>query len=275
MSGNKKNEIVFHNERYKDGQDSRSKFEKFYLVTINSQNFFKNLIRKKCKKTNTQKQIKLLDYGCGIDAHGKLGSIKKSNTPEKIYDFYNSLEVNFTGIDISPEAIKIAKKNSKENNLDAKYLEMDAEKTTFPSATFDIIIGKGILHHLSFDKCIPELSRLIKENGSCIFFEPLGHNPIINLGRLLTPGSRTKDEHPILQKDFKFFKKYFKVVNFHYFCCFNLIAFLFYKTSKFRNILSFLTKIDEKIFSIFPFLQKYSWIVVIEFENPIISKPKN
>ena len=52
MSGDKKNEIVFHNERYKDGQDSRSKFEKFYLVTINSQNFFKKLIKKKCKKKN-------------------------------------------------------------------------------------------------------------------------------------------------------------------------------------------------------------------------------
>ena len=39
MSSDKKNEIVFHNERYKDGQDSRSKFEKFYLVTIKSQQY--------------------------------------------------------------------------------------------------------------------------------------------------------------------------------------------------------------------------------------------
>ena len=32
-----------------------------------------------------------------------------------------------------------------------------------------------------------ELSRIIKPNGECIFQEPMGHNPIINLYRKLTP----------------------------------------------------------------------------------------
>ena len=44
MDIRKQNEIKFHDERYVDGLDKRSGFEKFYKVTIYAQNHFKNLI---------------------------------------------------------------------------------------------------------------------------------------------------------------------------------------------------------------------------------------
>ena len=46
-------------------------------------------------------------------------------------------------------------------------------------------------------------SENLPSKGNLIFIEPLGTNPIINLYRKLTPKSRSKDEHPLINKDFK------------------------------------------------------------------------
>ena len=259
-----KNEIKFHNLRYRDGDDNRKGFEKFYTVTIQSQNFFKN---KFTEIVNKKTKPKVLDYGCGIDAHGYLGT-DNNNKPEKIFSFYKKHSLNFYGIDISDQAIKIAKQNSKKINFPAKYFQMNAEQTNFDDGTFDLIFGKGIIHHLNFNKAIPELKRILKSNGSCLFFEPLDHNPIIKMGRILTPNKRTPDEHPIKISDKKIFNKYFKNVTFHSFCFISIFAFIFYKTPVFNKILKRFEKIDQYLLKRFPFFKRYGWIVIIELSSP-------
>lgn len=262
-------EIKFHNKRFEKGKDLRNGFEKFYKVTIQSQNFFKQCIKNNIKK-NLNKKLKLLDYGCGIDAHGYLGT-NKFQQAENIFDFYKKLKVNFFGIDISNEAIKIAKKNAKKINFKAIYKVMDAEKLSFDNNFFDVIVGKGIIHHLNYDKALSELSRVVNNMGACIFFEPLHHHPIIQLGRKLTPGSRTKDEHPIRYNEKKIFNKYFNEVNFHTFCLFNILAFIFHRTFLFPLVLKRLTMLDDFLLKTFPYLKKYCWIVVIELKSPKLS----
>ena len=73
-----------------------------------------------------------------------------------------------------------------------------------------ILFTTGILHHLQINKCLDEIHRILKPNGSLIFIEPLGTNPIINFYRKFTPKSRSKDEHPLINKDFKYIKKNLK-----------------------------------------------------------------
>ena len=266
---NKKNEISFHNKRFKDGRDSRKGFEKFYTITINSQNYFKTEFSRIINSKNKLYGSSLvLDYGCGIDAHGLLGTINNSKKPENIFDFYKKHKMQFIGIDISPEAIKIANKNAKKINFNASYKIMDAENTKFKKNNFDLIFGKGILHHLNFENCLPELGRILKKDGSCLFFEPMHHNPIIRLGRFFTPQQRTKDEHPLLDRDINLFKKYFKTVKYKTFCLTNLFSFLFYKTPLFYFFLNFFNKIDECLFKKFPQLKKYGWIIILELKDP-------
>lgn len=265
MTRNKNTEINFHNERYKDGDDTRKGFEKFYTITINAQNYFKEQFTKIITKN---KYPKVLDYGCGIDAHGFLGTIKNTNHPENIFDFYKKHKMKFYGIDISPEAIRIAKKNQKKIKFNATYEVMDAEKTKYKNNSFDLIFGKGIIHHLSYNNCLPELARLINEEGSCLFFEPLHHHPIIRLGRFFTPTKRTVDEHPIKSSDLIKFKKYFTEVNYKSFCLTNLAAFIFYRTPLFKTMLNFFNMFDNYLFKNFPFLRKYGWIVVLELKKP-------
>ena len=71
-------------------------------------------------------------------------------------------------IDISPEAIKSAKKNAKKNNFKISYNVGDAENTKFKKNQFDAVIGRGILHHLNLEQAVKELSRIVKNEGSCI-----------------------------------------------------------------------------------------------------------
>ena len=78
------------------------------------------------------------------------------------------------------------------------------------------IRDRGILHHLDFSKCLDEISRILKPDGSMIFVEPLGTNPLINLYRKFTPNSRSIDEHPLIAKDFRTLKEKFKDVEIKY-----------------------------------------------------------
>ncbi|MEO0296764.1 MAG: class I SAM-dependent methyltransferase [candidate division WOR-3 bacterium] len=103
------------------------------------------------------------------------------------------------GIDIDQNALIEAKRllSNKEN----LYLVlMDAENMAFKSRSFDLICGVAILHHISLNKALPEISRVLNNDGLALFIEPLGHNPILNLFRKLTPKLREKKEHPLRKK---------------------------------------------------------------------------
>ena len=58
---------------------------------------------------------------------------------------------------------------------------------------------------------------LIKQNGKLVFIEPLGTNPFINMYRKLTPKSRSVDEHPLVEKDFRYLKSKFTDIKINYY----------------------------------------------------------
>ena len=136
------------------------------------------------------KNSEILDYGCGI---GSFAEKIIKYRPKKI-----------TGIDISEISIDKAKKKAEELNIDIKYKVDNCEKTSLEQNSFDIVYGTGILHHLEIGKCLDEIHRILKSKGSLLFIEPLGTNPIINLYRKFTPKARSKDEHPLIKKDFEY-----------------------------------------------------------------------
>jgi len=137
----------------------------------------------------------------------------------------------------------------------------NCENTSFSDHKFDIVYGLGILHHLQFSKCINEISRILKPGGKLLFIEPLGTNPIINFYRLLTPKSRSKDEHPLVFKDFEMIKSSFKNVDIKYYGFLTLVFFPFYSSSNSR-IFKFLVKLDQLLFKINIF-RYLAWSVLI------------
>ena len=142
------------------------------------------------------------------------------------------------------------------------YISDNCEKSKLTSSSYDLIYGSGILHHLNLELCVKEINRLLKKEGTIVFMEPLGTNPLINLYRKLTPNSRSSDEHPFLKKDFDFLKKNFSDVNIKYYGFLTLLFFLFYKNPQVSNFFRILTNIDNFLFR-FKYLKKLAWSVLI------------
>ena len=233
-------EKEFHNKLQ---SQNKGRFENiFYKSLYNINEDFFSYIKKKAS------QSQILDFGCGTGVFVERAIKYK---PKKI-----------VGIDISEVSIDKAKKNAKKMGINVDYYVDNCEKTKFESNSFDIVYGTGILHHLEFNKCLDEIHRILKLNGNLIFIEPLGTNPFINLYRKLTPKSRSRDEHPLIHKDFKYIKNKFIDTKIKYYGFLTLIFSPFYKLpneSKFFKLLAYFDQIlfKLKIFRIF------AWSVLI------------
>jgi SAM-dependent methyltransferase len=145
---------------------------------------------------------------------------------------------------------------------------MDAENTDFADQSFDLVCGTGILHHLDLEKAYSELARILKPGGRAIFLEPLGHNPLINLYRKLTPSLRSQDEHPLKIKDLRFARQFFNRIRIKYFHLLILMAVPFRSTTIFEFLINILGAIDGIIFTLAPLLRRYAWTAVMEFYDP-------
>ena len=231
-------EKEFHNKLHSSGNE-RSQ-NKFYKALNNLYEDF--LVSLKNKITNKN----VLDFGCG-----------KGSYTEKVVYFNPS---KITAIDISEKAIEIAK--SKNLNK-VYYMVENCESTKLNSSSFDMVYGVGILHHLNLNKAVKEIERLLKKDGSLVFIEPLGTNPIINFYRKLTPNARSKDEHPLTFNDIKYFKSLFKEVEINYYGFFTLMFFPLYKSPKNSKIFSFLSGIDKVLFKI-PIFRFLAWSILIK-----------
>lgn len=113
--------------------------------------------------------------------------------------------LTITGIDISEAEIADAWRNARDGGFEtqADFRVVDAHSTGLPDNSFDVIVGSAILHHLDVARALVELRRLLAPGGRAVFLEPLAHNPLLRLGRWLTPAARTSDEHPFTVDDWR------------------------------------------------------------------------
>jgi SAM-dependent methyltransferase len=153
----------------------------------------------------------VLDFGCGT---GDATLSVASAVPVK----------SITGIDISENAVKIAAGRAVSRQKQIDYQVANCEATGFADHRFDAVYGSGILHHLDMSRALKELRRITAPTGAAIFYEPLGTNPLINLYRLLTPGSRSPDEHPLMPADLRLIRAEFPHAEFRYYGFFTLMC---------------------------------------------------
>ena len=111
-----------------------------------------------------------------------------------------------SGIDISKKYIDNATQAAKMTGYRKERYEfrvMDAHCLDFPHEYFDMVIGRGVLHHLDLEVSLEEIRRVLKKGGRALFQEPLASNPILKLFRILTPQARTRDEKPLTHENLK------------------------------------------------------------------------
>jgi len=108
-----------------------------------------------------KKEDKVLEIGCGTGLF-----------TEKLY---NATKSDITGIDISEDLLEIARKKIP----DANFLIEDAMNLSFQDATFDVICGSSVIHHLDMEEAYKEFFRVLRPGGRMVFAEPNMINPQI------------------------------------------------------------------------------------------------
>jgi SAM-dependent methyltransferase len=133
--------------------------------------------------------LDVLDYGCG---RGYI-TLRLAQAGAK----------HVTALDLSALEVGHAEERINEAGLADRvtFVVGDAHQTPFPDGSFDLVVGAAILHHLDFERALRELHRLLRPGGEAVFIEPLALNPLLRLGRALSPGARTADEHPLTPED--------------------------------------------------------------------------
>ena len=87
-----------------------------------------------------------------------------------------------TATDYSPGMVEKALKLAAANGVQIEGRTMNAMELDFPENTFDIVYAANLLHHLPDPKgALREIHRVLKPGGKVCFWDPLRHNPVINV----------------------------------------------------------------------------------------------
>ena len=241
-------EAQFFDLHFSDNTRAR-RARKFYAVATAASRQFLALVDENCIGQ------RVLEYGCGNGKHS-LALARRG--------------ADVIGIDVSVEGIQQATAQARAEGLEDKltFEVMNAEALEFPDDNFDIVCGNSILHHLNLQNTCRELIRVLKPEGRAVFLEPLGHNPLINLYRKLTPKIRTEDEHPLLARDLETLAGYFHDAHIHYYVLCTLMAVPFRALPGFKGLLAVLEWFDGILLRL-PFVKRQAWLVVIQLERPL------
>lgn len=220
------NERIFHNNRFTE--EVRDAQGKYYASIKHGSKNFDDKVLGACRNAD------VLEYGCGSAIQG----IRVARQARSL-----------TGIDISAVAIEDAQNAAERAGLvNTDYQVMNAEDMTFDSASFDVVFGRGIIHHLDLELAFRNIARVLRPGGVAIFWEPLGHNPILNRYRDLTPQARTPDEHPLLRQDFELAGRYFDLGKLQFYGLTTILSVPMRDTAVGEAVLSATAKLDQMIF---------------------------
>jgi ubiquinone/menaquinone biosynthesis C-methylase UbiE len=236
-------EAAFHNEKFINAKK----------INYYDQGFTGVILDALLQKLGNLTGKKVLEMGCGAGWFSQLLVQRGA----EVWAF-----------DISAEAIKTAQAHLGRRGLaqSVHFATMAAEKLEYPDYFFDVVAGKAILHHVDLQVCLPEIARVLKDGGKSVFMEPLGHNPLLNLYRYLTPNLRSRDEMPLRFEQFDIFNKIFTRFDHeeYYLTALFAAAFHFVGLKGLMNATrDVLLRLDHNILHFMPALSRYCWYSVL------------
>ena len=117
---------------------------------------------------NFKKGSKILDIGCNTGQYTTL---------------FNNLGYKMVGVDLSAQAIELAKENDKFLNLNIEYFQADVENLSlFKKNTFDGVVSFSTLRYVSnLPKALREINRVTKKGGKIALDFPNKYCPWFNI----------------------------------------------------------------------------------------------
>jgi SAM-dependent methyltransferase len=238
-------EREFWNEARSSGESARARVVKYYAVGHERLASYEALLTE-CAKQG----MRMLEIGCST---GRTAVSLAAAGAQVV------------GVDISDVAIEEARSNT-DSRLAIQFVVADASRLPFEDASFDVIFGSAVVHHLDVKSFSLEAARVVRPGGKAVFLEPVGHNPAIRIYRRLTPHARTRDERPLLQRDINTLASPWSSCKATPFDLTTLLAVPLRNVRFFETALKALRATDQWLFRI-PFLRRNAWFVLLEFEH--------
>jgi len=161
----------------------------------------------------------LLDLGCGAGENSV---------------YFAAQGAHCVATDYSPGMVEVALKLAAANRVTVEGKVVNAMAIDFPDNTFDVVYASNLLHHIPDPhQTIREMHRVLKPGGKACFWDPLRHNPVINVYRRIATEVRTDDETPLDINIVNFVRSHFAQTRYDTFWIATLWIFLrFYLIEK-------------------------------------------
>jgi SAM-dependent methyltransferase len=171
-----------------------------------------------------------------------------------------------TAIDLAPSALALVRRRAEIHGLTSNIhmRRMSAERLDFSDASFDLVVGSGLLHHADLAAVGPEVRRVLADGGRALFREPLGCNPVLEFARSRLPYRRkvrSQNERPLTYEAINLMGRHFWATRTRELYLFSMI------TRAVGSEMSFpvLWALDEWLLRRFPWLRRYCRYVIVEY----------
>jgi SAM-dependent methyltransferase len=187
-----------------------------------------------------------------------------------------------TAVDSSSGMLRVAAATGAHYGACFDRVQCSAEALPFADESFDVVYGANILHHVDRARALDEVRRVLKPGSRAAFWDPLAHNPLIQIYRWMAAPIRSKDERPLKLKDLRLFRARFARVEHRTFWLLTLWIFLrFYliervsptaerywkkivrESARLEATYARLRRWDDRILSWLPWLGRYCWTLVV------------
>jgi 2-polyprenyl-3-methyl-5-hydroxy-6-metoxy-1,4-benzoquinol methylase len=184
--------------------------------------------------------------------------------------------------DLSGEFLRLVERVAAVHGVKVQTHQADADGLNLPAESFDIVYAGNLLHHVHLEQTLDRIREVLKPGGQIVTWDPLRHNPVINVYRRMAMPVRTEDEMPLHIRDVTKFRARFADVRYECFWFATLWIFLrFYliervhpsKDRYWKKIIrehqrltpihNRWAKLDRAILGAFPFLKRYCWNIAI------------
>jgi SAM-dependent methyltransferase len=154
---------------------------------------------------------RVLDLGCGAGEAAVYFALRGADV---------------TAVDLSAGMLEVTRRVADRYGVAVHCRRQNAERLTFDANTFDIVYAANLLHHVDLDTCLAEAGRVLKPDGRFVSWDPLRHNPIINIYRRMAAAVRTEDETPLDIRNTQSFRDHFHDVEYRCFWLTGLWIFM-------------------------------------------------
>jgi SAM-dependent methyltransferase len=180
-----------------------------------------------------------------------------------------------TALDLSPGMVAIARQRVErfEPSAEVRFIVAPVEQSGLMAQSFDLVIGKWILHHADVRGAATEIRRVLRPRGRALFAENSALNPLLALsrrhlaGRWGIPLYGTRDEHPLTAADFAVFCQGFPLMRLRFpDCCF--FQLFDRQILKFRHRrLSRIFRGADRVTGAIPLFRRLSYHVILELSS--------